>query len=240
MTASPQVTVLEHLPHEHAGTLGRVLARERVAVRTVALHAGEPVPEDPTAVGVLVVLGGDMNTDQTDAYPHLVDEVRLLAACVEAGTPVLGLCLGAQLLAEATGGTVAHGEPEIGYVPVQRTPEGARDPLFGAFPDGAPTFNAHGDHITAGPDAVVLAFSAATPVHGFRVGPRAWGVQFHPEFDAELCAAYIRAPGVEGYLRGAGWDPTALLAEARRHDAAHRAMGDRLLTRWLHLALSST
>jgi GMP synthase-like glutamine amidotransferase len=233
----PQVTVLEHLPHEHAGLLGRVLAEDRVAVRTVALHAGERVPRHPVEVGALVVLGGDMNTDQTDAFPHLVDEVRLLGACVEAQTPVLGLCLGAQLLAEATGGKVTHGEPEIGYVPVRRTPEGRRDPLFAAFDDGARTFNAHADQITTGPDAVVLAASAATPVHAFRVGPRAWGVQFHPEFDAALCAGYVRAPGVEGYLRGAGWDPAALLAEARRHDAAHQAMGARLLRRWLSLAL---
>lgn len=238
LAAVSVIAVLEHLPHEHAGVLTGVLDRRGVGWRTVRLHAGEPVPE-PGQLGGLVVLGGDMNTDEDDRHPHLADERRLLGACVAAALPVLGICLGAQLLAEATGGRVTHERPEIGFVPVHRTAAGDADALLSAFPDGSVTFNAHGDAITPGADAVVLARSADTPVHAFRVGESAWGVQFHPEFDADLVAGYVRAPGVGAYLRANGWEPDALLAEARRQDQAHRRMGAALFDRWVDLALLS-
>jgi GMP synthase-like glutamine amidotransferase len=234
------IAVLEHFPHEHAGVLGQVLDASGVPWHTVRLHAGEPVPGDPGALAGLVVLGGDMNTDEDDRYPHLAEERALLAASVAAGTPVLGLCLGAQLLAEATGGRVAHGQPEIGFVPVERTAAGRADALLEVFTDGSPTFNAHADVIAVGPDAVVLASSAQTLVHAFRVGPSAWGVQFHPEFEAAMVTGYVQAPGVPAYLRANGWEPEALLAEARRHDASHRRMGAALLERWVTLAVETT
>lgn len=229
--------VLEHLPHEPPAVLGRVLDASGTPWRTVRLHAGDPVPRDPAALGGLVVLGGDMNTDDDDRHPHLREERALLGRCVAAGTPVLGLCLGAQLLAEATGGRVAHATPEIGFLPVTRTPAGRDDPLLSALPDHSPTFNAHGDLITLG-EGVLLASSAQTVVQAFRVGERAWGLQFHPEFDADLVQGYVTAPGVPAYLRANGWEPARLLAQARRHDAAHQRMGGALLARWLELAVA--
>lgn len=233
------IVILEHLAHEHPGLLRRVLERRALPWRTIRLHEGEPVPASPEELGGLIVLGGDMNTDETDRYPHLEDERRLLAAGVAAGVPILGLCLGAQLLAEATGGKVTHGQPEIGFIPVTRTPEGCADPLLSAFIDGSPTFNGHGDSITAGPGAVILASSGQAPIQALRVGARAWGLQFHPEFDADLVATYIAASGVPAYLRANGWEPDALLAEARRHDVAHQQMGAALLDRWLDLAVDA-
>ena len=228
-----RVTVLEHLPHEGPGLLAEVAAARGLDATTVALWAGTPCPSAPPEA--LVVLGGDMCTDEKEAYPHLADEVALLAACVEAGTPVLGICLGAQLLAEATGGAVAHGEPEIGYPPIQLTAAGRADRVLQRLRDGAPAFNGHRDHITLGPQATRLAYSEAAAVHAFRVGS-AYGVQFHPEFTADMVAGYVSAPGVPAYLRAAGWEPAQLLAAARRHEAAHRRDHAALLHAWFDWA----
>jgi GMP synthase (glutamine-hydrolysing) len=232
------VTVLQHLPHEHAALAGELLEARGHRVRTVRLWDGQACPADPREVGALIVLGGDMDTDERDRYPFLADEVRLAGRCVEAGTPVLGICLGAELLAEATGGRVRHGVPEIGYPEIHRTDAGRTDEVLGALADGTPAFNGHHDHVEVGAGAVVLAYSDLSPVQAFRVGS-ALGLQFHPEADARLVSGYVRVPEVRTYLRDAGWDPGALLAEACSRDAAHRAAGARLLGRWLDVATTS-
>jgi GMP synthase-like glutamine amidotransferase len=174
------VVVLQHLEHEPAGVLTDALAAggHRAGVRR--LWRGDAVPGSTARLAAVVVLGGDMNTDEEDAHPFLADERRLLGRCVADGVPVLGTCLGAQLLAEATGGSVAHGVPQLGYLPVDVTSAGRDDAVIGGWSAGAPAFSGQRDQITAGPDAVVLATGAATPVEAFRVGDRAYGVLVPP------------------------------------------------------------
>ncbi|CAN5182091.1 type 1 glutamine amidotransferase [soil metagenome] len=229
--SSPRVLVVQHLPHEHAGVLGEVLVTSGCTVRTCRAWT-EPVPRDLTDVDAVVVLGGDMNTDEGKRWPHLGDVRALLADAVASDVPVLALCLGAQLLAEATGGRVHHGTPEVGYIPIHRTPEGHVHPVIGAVPDGSRWFNAHGDQITAPPGATLLARSDDTPVHAFQVG-RALGLQFHPEVDASAVAAYVETRGIAEYLEAAGWTGERLLTEARRCNEAHRAAGRTLFEAWL-------
>lgn len=225
------VTVLQHGPWGGPGVVGRQLIARGHELDVRSVYADDEVPHDPP--DALIVLGGQMCTDEKAAYPFLEQELALLSKCVRADVPTLGICLGAQLLAEATGGTVRHDEPEIGYAPVRLTDAGREDPLMSGFVDGTPTFNAHRDFITAGPDVVVLAESDRAPVHAFRVGTRVYGLQFHPEMGADQVERYANADQPGEYLRRHGWDPNDLILLAKHHDADHDLMGRRLADRWL-------
>ncbi len=156
-----------------------------VEVRLVRAYAGEdPRPAD---LDGLLVLGGRMSAHD-DAEPGLASTRSLLADAAAAGVPTLGICLGAQLLALATGGRVDVAAPpgrEAGVVDVRWRPEAASDPLLGALArDGrsTPMPSMHADAIVDLPrGATWLAASRTYPYQAFRVGDRAWGVQFHPE-----------------------------------------------------------
>lgn len=229
------VLVVQNLPHEHAGVLGEALVVAGLPVTCWRAWASAATPPPLDVHDALVVLGGDMNTDEDDRWPHLHVARHLLVRAVEAEMPVLALCLGAQLLAEATGGSVRHGVPEIGWIPIRRTAAGDDDQVLSAVPDATPFFNAHADHIDMPPDATLLAISDDTAVHAFRVGT-ALGLQFHPEIDASFVAAYVEADGVAAYLGANGWTPEGLVTEARRRNAAHRAAGLALFRAWIGTA----
>jgi GMP synthase-like glutamine amidotransferase len=228
-----RVTVLQHGAWGGPGVVGRRLHERGVGLDIRRVYAGDEVPEDPPEA--LIVLGGQMCTDEVDQYPFLARERDLLSKCVASDTPTLGICLGAQLLAGATGGTVRHDVPEIGYPAVGLTDEAHDDPVMSGFPDGTPTFNAHRDYITTGPDAVVLARSDRTPVHAFRVQRRVYGLQFHPEMDAVQVERYANAQQPGAYLRRNGWQPEDLIALARLHNADHERVGRALTDRWIDL-----
>lgn len=226
------VLVVQHLPHEHAGVLGEVLARAGVSTVTWRAWAQPEMPGRLQEYRAVAVLGGDMFTDESDRWPHLNTVRDLLRKAVQADIPSLCLCLGAQLLAEACGGRVSHGTPEIGYIPITLTPSGRRDPVVSAVADGTSFFNADADQIHLPSQATLLAFSAATAVHAFRVGA-AVGLQYHPEIDASFVAAYVEAPGVREYLQANDWTGEELLRQARLLNIAHRAAGQSLFAAWL-------
>lgn len=183
-----------------------------VALRVVRPYAGDALPaaED---VDALVVLGGHMNAHADDEFAWLPGTRDLLATATEAGVPVLGICLGAQLLAVACGGAVQVEAPpgiEAGIIDVHWRPGAAEDPLLGALaarPE--PTFAAATMHHDAvwdlPPDAQWLAYSQTYPYQAFRVGRAAWGVQFHPEVSA---ATFERWAGDE-----TGVDAAALVRQ---------------------------
>jgi GMP synthase (glutamine-hydrolysing) len=190
VSATPVVLVVEHEPGCPLGRLEPLLAASaRVDVRRP--WKGDPLPSGREAldgVGALVVLGGQVAAWDDDVAPWLPATRSLLATAASPGVPALGLCLGAQLLALATGGRVERGAagPEAGLLPVRATPAGRADALVGAVAEAlgerweAP--QAHGDAVTDLPaDAEVLASSDLYPVQALRVGESAWGVQYHPE-----------------------------------------------------------
>lgn len=182
--------MLQHVPFEGPGLIADAVRAAGIELRVVRLYEDEPVPE-PDEVGGLVVVGGPMSVFDDAEHPFLAAERGLLAAVVPAGLPVLGVCLGAQLLAAACDGQVMVGEAgqEIGLGIVELTAEGRADPVLGPAGRVLPVLHWHGDTYSLPSGAVRLASSNRYPEQAFRLGERAYGLQFHVEVHEAAAAA---------------------------------------------------
>ena len=211
--------VVEHIVDEGAGALADWLPAAGLGLDVHRVHAdGPPAPVLPAEYDALVVLGGPMGVpDAGTTHRWLQDEMALIRHAVGNGTPFLGVCLGAQLLAQACGGEVVRGRagPEIGVHRVHLHPAARADALLGGAPDVAEVVQWHWDEILAlPPGATLLAGSPHYPHQAFRVGERAWGVQFHLE--ARLTMVRRWAEEDAAALRAAGIDPDEVAAGAER------------------------
>jgi GMP synthase (glutamine-hydrolysing) len=216
--------VVQHEPQEGPGSLLPLLPPDAQVVRAWQ----DPIPTEARA---LLSLGGGMSAN--DDLPFLRDELRLMRDCISRGAPVLGICLGSQLLSRALGGTVARAaRPEIGFYRVRLSADASSDPLFSGAPSSFVAFHWHSDAFTLPPGATPLASSTLTPLQAFRHG-RAWGVQFHPEMNAELLRSFI-ATG-SGDLSTAGVDPDSLLSAAPRELPRLADLAAQVFHRWLSL-----
>ncbi|HNQ04857.1 MAG TPA: glutamine amidotransferase [Thiobacillaceae bacterium] len=172
--------------------LRRGLGLARIHTRVVAVAQGESPPPPERLSGAIISGSHAMVTDHADWSEALAAWLR---CAVPTGLPILGICYGHQLLAHALGGEVANlePEPEVGTVCVALTAAGREDPLFRGLPERFPVHASHVQSARRLPrGAVHLARSRLDPHHAFRAGPRAWGVQFHPEFDALAMRAYVQ------------------------------------------------
>jgi GMP synthase (glutamine-hydrolysing) len=210
-SSAPRILIVRNA--ERSGP-GRFLPWwEEMGLRAVEVPGAE-TPAEPEAFDAVVLLGGGILPDDDRRAPWLPAERALARRAVEGGVPLLGVCLGAQVLAAATGGTVrgSYGRPERGSCAVTLRAEAAADPLFAGLPDEFRVIQNHRDQITGlPPGAVLLAESAACPVQAFRMGERAWGVQFHPEAGADRLDRWDEAA-----LADDGLDLRALRAEAEQ------------------------
>lgn len=180
-----RIAVLQHADHEGPGAISTMAAERGAKVEIHRLHAGDP-PPPAGDLAAIVTMGGPMGVNDIQDHPHLVAERGLIGRAVEDGTPVLGVCLGAQQIAEALGGRVFRGpEFELGPGFVERTGSSAGDPLFGAAPPRVACFHWHGDTFELPPGSERLARGEVYPNQAFRCGS-AWGLQFHVEVDEGL------------------------------------------------------
>jgi GMP synthase (glutamine-hydrolysing) len=179
-------------------------------------------------------MGGPMGVYEADRYPHLGDELRLIEAALAAGLPVIGTCLGSQLLASALGARVyPNTRKEIGWHEVALTDAAPADPLFAGLPPRFTPVHWHGDVFDLPAGAVPLARSSVTPHQAFRHGPNAWGLLFHLELDGPQLASWITAFADE--LASEGIAPTAITADGERRLAAAAAVGAPLFARFAAL-----
>lgn len=141
--------------------------------------------------GAALVLGGSMHVDQEAEHPWLRAEKKLLGRLLELRVPLLGVCLGAQLLAEVAGGTARRaGIPEIGWTNVELAPGAAADPLLGPLPQRFKSFQWHSYNFAAPPGATALARNGAC-LQAFRLAGRTWGIQFHAEVTIESVRSWL-------------------------------------------------
>jgi GMP synthase-like glutamine amidotransferase len=220
----PTILVLEHDPGDPVQRLGDWLVEAGAELDVRRLHAGDAIP-DAMPDG-LVCMGGQMNAWDDDATPWLADVKRLLRRAIADGLPTLGVCLGAQLLAVAGGGTVQNGAdgPEIGAYLAAKRDAAADDPLFGPVPMTPDVMHCHEDVVTVlPPGSTLLLSSTGYPHQAWRQGRAAWAVQFHPEPTADAVREWARGHGVTGGPRlGPMLDEAADAAAEVWRDLAHR------------------
>lgn len=187
------ILIIRHIDIEGPGSIGEFFNNTSWKVRMVCLDKNETLPKTTEGIEAIIVLGGPMNVYETETYPFLAEEEHLLKDAVKEGIPVLGICLGAQLLAKACGAKVRKSQTkEIGWGEVLLTEEAKIDPFFAHLPKRFSVFQWHEDTFEIPPGGTLLASSGACPNQAFKFGENSYGLQFHTEVNPETVALWIK------------------------------------------------
>jgi GMP synthase-like glutamine amidotransferase len=193
-------------------------------------------PREIDEYDAVMTFGGAMNVDQNERHPWLAPQKELLAKLLERETPLLGICLGAQLVSEAAGGRPQRAsEPEIGWFEVEVTEDGSDDPLLQGFEPSFEAFEWHSYECNPPPEATVLARTAVCG-QAFRFGPAAWGIQFHAEVTPAIAEDWIADYRSDPDAVRIGVDPAALHAATRERIDKQQQLGRELCVRFLAAA----
>jgi len=187
-----EVLVFQHDPFEDLGFFAEVLEKQGTSFRTIRLFHGEVPAEDWEQTSALIILGGPMSVADEEQYPFLRWEKTIIRAAIDDAVPLLGVCLGAQLIAAALGAAVHHGPvKEIGWYPISITPHGLMDSSLGYLPETAVVFQWHDNGFDLPAGAQRLASSTYYENQAFRLGKSIYGLQFHLEMTSEMIARWI-------------------------------------------------
>jgi GMP synthase (glutamine-hydrolysing) len=221
---------VRHVAFEDLGLLGPLVAARGYDVR---YHDAGVQPFDPEtllAPDLVIVLGGPIGVYERDAYPFIADEMAAIAARLAAGKPMLGICLGAQMMAAALGAEVAPGPAkEIGWAPLALTAAGQKS-VLGSLHDNA-VLHWHGDNCELPDGCTLLASTRHCPVQAFLRAPTQLALQFHLETEPANFESWLVGHTVE--LGKAGLDPRELRKQARILGPATRELGQKVLAAWI-------
>ncbi|MEN5061460.1 glutamine amidotransferase [Luteimonas sp. TWI1416] len=234
----PRILVFQHVAAEPLGTLDPLIRRRGHRIRFVNFEREPDAQPTVDRYRGLIVLGGPMNVEDRHARAHLLTELRAIERMLELGRPVLGICLGAQLLAHVLGAPVRRiARPEIGWYPLRSTEAGLGDPVLAPLGAGAPVFQWHGRHFEIPGSAVHLARTDSCEQQAFRYGDNAYGFQFHLEMDAPLIERWLGTPAYRDELASAGLphDADAIRALTAQHIAPMQARAEAVFNTFLDL-----
>ncbi|MBS0582095.1 MAG: gamma-glutamyl-gamma-aminobutyrate hydrolase family protein [Proteobacteria bacterium] len=213
-----RILVFQHVAAEPLGTLDPLIRRRGHRVKFVNFERQPDARPRLDRYKGLIVLGGPMNVEDRDARPHLQTEIEVIRDALAQGKPVLGVCLGAQLLAHALGGEVRrHTTSEIGWYELASTAAGRSDPVFAPLGDSAPIFQWHGYTFGVPEGAAHLARTGTCENQAFRYGDNAYGFQFHLEMDKPLIERWLNLPAYRDELIAAGLGRDAESIRADTH-----------------------
>ncbi len=228
------VLVLQHAEAEGLGTFAQVLRARGIKSRTVRMFAEDAIPRTLEGTQGLIVMGGPMGVYEQEAFPFLRDELALIEDALKHAQPVLGVCLGSQVLAAALGSRVYKGKKkEIGWHPVTLSDGSRRDSVWQGCQPVFVAFHWHGDVFDLPRGAVHLASSKLTPTQAFLHSSNAYGILFHIETTSELVEGMINAFPDE--LAEGGASPQDVLVGAACHLPGLRLLAERVFSRWCDL-----
>jgi GMP synthase (glutamine-hydrolysing) len=234
----PRLLVFQHVAVEPLGTLDALI---RARGHRIRFHNFERHPDakpDVDRYRGLIVLGGPMNVEDQHRRPHLKTELLAIERALEQGKPVLGICLGAQLLAHVLGAPVRrHAHAEIGWYELDLSRAGRSDPVLAAAGERLPVFQWHSYSYELPHGATHLARTPTCEQQAFRFGRNAYGFQFHLEADADVIARWLELPSFRAELAAAGVpkDAEAIRAETAKLAAATRGSADAVFNNFLDL-----
>ena len=231
-----RVLAIEHEDGTGPGYIGERLRALGAQLDVVRPYRGDPIPETADGYAGLVVLGGTPGPYDDAAAPWLPEVRRLIAVALAEELPLLGICLGGELLAGVAGGKVDRiaGPPEIGVHRLYPTEAARTDPLFAGLPVAAPAVEWHWEEIVdLPPGSVALCGNERFPNQAFRVGPAAWGTQFHPEVLTDAATAWGRS--AEADLHANGLTVEGVRADVRASEPELRRVWGELAARWLQV-----